>query len=310
MFQQQIDGRAWRYGQTEEVLVYRMVALGTTDVTMSSMANDKMSFLGALTKQAKDHLLEEVLREMDDEDLQQKYADSDLEDEEADTVVIRKKGTKASSKSGRKGKAKQQIEAEIAEDEMGMRYDGGPTEESSTKKGKAKAEVRQLKASRAKKTYGKTKDTDNGERNAAQAGPSSTTEKGKADSGMNTSGQVTVDKGDANDSAVQLTTPKPDIRAVEPVEPRDDAAWLGYDGGPTEESSTKKGNAKAEVRQLKASRAKITYGKTKDTDNGERNAAQSTRGDHYAGPSSTTEKDKADSGMNTPGQVTVDKGIP
>jgi hypothetical protein len=127
VFQQQIDGRAWRYGQKEEVLVYHMVALGTTDVTMSSMAGEKMLFLGALTKQAKDHLLENVLQEMEEDELQRKFPDSDLgedEDEDEDNDNDDNEDSisrpQAASKTGKaaerkKGRRKRQADPETEE---------------------------------------------------------------------------------------------------------------------------------------------------------------------------------------------------
>ena len=88
-----------------------MVALGTTDVSMSSMAGEKMTFLGALTKQAKDHVLEKVLDTMEADDFDQKTAESDPESESGDRVGDEGEngGTstkKMTGKSKKKGKSK------------------------------------------------------------------------------------------------------------------------------------------------------------------------------------------------------------
>lgn len=45
MLVNQIIGRAWRLGQTEEVLVYSMVALGTVDVLMIDHGEQKGKML-------------------------------------------------------------------------------------------------------------------------------------------------------------------------------------------------------------------------------------------------------------------------
>lgn len=41
----QIIGRVWRHGQTKEVLVYRVLALGTTDIIVSGVAMHKQHML-------------------------------------------------------------------------------------------------------------------------------------------------------------------------------------------------------------------------------------------------------------------------
>ena len=138
----------------EEVLVYNMVALGTTDVTMSSMAGEKMLFLGALMQQAKEHLLENVLQEMEEEELQRKFADSDLgEDEEEDDKdddednnarrqqAASKRG-KSTSMAVKKGRRKRQADPGMEDIE-----DGRQQEKSSRGKRKAK----ETKAKRGKK---------------------------------------------------------------------------------------------------------------------------------------------------------------
>lgn len=124
VFQQQIDGRAWRYGQKEQVFVYRMVALGTTDVSMSSMAGEKTTFLGALTRQAKDTMLDTILKSM--KEIEEEEFDAIEEDSEDDDRPKRKR--KAPSK---KGKAKA---VEHSEDVQIGKETAGPK-----KKGKAKS---------------------------------------------------------------------------------------------------------------------------------------------------------------------------
>lgn len=47
---QQIDGRAWRLGQKFDVLIYHILALGTTDTLMHSMANEKDAMLLGLVR--------------------------------------------------------------------------------------------------------------------------------------------------------------------------------------------------------------------------------------------------------------------
>jgi SNF2 family DNA or RNA helicase len=46
MLVNQIIGRAWRLGQTEQVIVYNMVALGTVDVLMVDHGEGKGNMLG------------------------------------------------------------------------------------------------------------------------------------------------------------------------------------------------------------------------------------------------------------------------
>jgi len=48
VYQAQIDGRAWRYGQKMEVLVYHLLARGTTDIIMNGNALEKHSMMSAL----------------------------------------------------------------------------------------------------------------------------------------------------------------------------------------------------------------------------------------------------------------------
>lgn len=48
----QVIGRAWRLGQTKVVTVYHLIAKGTTDVLMSTMARTKSEMLDAFTQQA------------------------------------------------------------------------------------------------------------------------------------------------------------------------------------------------------------------------------------------------------------------
>ena len=45
-----------------------MVALGTTDVSMSSMAGEKTTFLGAFTRQTRDTILDTILEKMNEDD--------------------------------------------------------------------------------------------------------------------------------------------------------------------------------------------------------------------------------------------------
>lgn len=48
--EEQVDGRAARYGQSREVHCYHMFAKGTTDMIMDTNAREKHIFLAALTK--------------------------------------------------------------------------------------------------------------------------------------------------------------------------------------------------------------------------------------------------------------------
>lgn len=48
MYQDQIDGRAWHYGQKDQVLVYHLLARGTTDIIMNGNALEKHSMMSAL----------------------------------------------------------------------------------------------------------------------------------------------------------------------------------------------------------------------------------------------------------------------
>jgi hypothetical protein len=56
MLVNQIIGRAWRLGQTQGVLVYNMVALGTVDVLMVDHGEGKGNILGQFLSANKDEL--------------------------------------------------------------------------------------------------------------------------------------------------------------------------------------------------------------------------------------------------------------
>jgi hypothetical protein len=113
-----------------------MVALGPTDVRMSSMAGEKMSFLAALTKEAKDHVLETVLQNMQD-DLEIKMADSDIgatesdsDDDEDEDDKFKKVSTSKAGPSKSKTKVTK-----------GKSADPFKAKGKTTKKGKAKTEA-------------------------------------------------------------------------------------------------------------------------------------------------------------------------
>ncbi len=54
MVTQQVIGRAWRLGQEREVTVYMLMALGTIDITMASMATSKDKMLKGFMSKEKD----------------------------------------------------------------------------------------------------------------------------------------------------------------------------------------------------------------------------------------------------------------
>jgi hypothetical protein len=121
-----------------------MVALETTDVSMSSMANEKTTFLEALTKEAKDHVLEGVLQEMQDDsdvdcDVDVTGLDGDDEDEEDPPKRQVKRKTAANKKGANKkgvnkkgaNKGKGKAKADDDDDEVGLR--------KTTEKGKEKS---------------------------------------------------------------------------------------------------------------------------------------------------------------------------
>lgn len=57
-----------------------MVALGTTDVSMSSMASEKTMFLGAFTKQARDMILDTILDKMNEDNEEgEDFVDEEIE---------------------------------------------------------------------------------------------------------------------------------------------------------------------------------------------------------------------------------------
>ena len=136
-----------------------MVALETTDVSMSSMAGEKMSFLRALTKQAKDHVLEMVLQDMEEDILDERHADSSdgTEDEgegrpeesskskakkaETDAKVnVPKKATMAAPK---KGKVKAGV---VAKKGKARLVDGGRVDLGNIAEGSGKSAVPEFKA--------------------------------------------------------------------------------------------------------------------------------------------------------------------
>lgn len=49
--EEQVDGRAARYGQTREVHCYHLFARGTTDMIMDANAREKHIFLAGLTNE-------------------------------------------------------------------------------------------------------------------------------------------------------------------------------------------------------------------------------------------------------------------
>jgi hypothetical protein len=67
VFQQQINGRIWRYGQKHPVTVYHLIACGTTDIVMNGMASEKSTLMTALVKAGKNAVLE-TFREQDEEE--------------------------------------------------------------------------------------------------------------------------------------------------------------------------------------------------------------------------------------------------
>ncbi|TFK61411.1 P-loop containing nucleoside triphosphate hydrolase protein [Pluteus cervinus] len=73
---QQVIGRAWRLGQLLQVTVYMMLALGTTDITMASMATSKDMMLKAFVSKEKDKALEQILVRDDDVTEEDKAGDA------------------------------------------------------------------------------------------------------------------------------------------------------------------------------------------------------------------------------------------
>ncbi|KAF8881075.1 hypothetical protein BD779DRAFT_1473544 [Infundibulicybe gibba] len=105
----QIIGRAHRLGQKKEVHVYKLAALGTTDVIMSSLARSKDEMLNALVSQNTDPDLEKLLRhEVDDANI------SD-DDGEASSLglepPIRQGRRKRATKAKKEGDAKAPLRA-------------------------------------------------------------------------------------------------------------------------------------------------------------------------------------------------------
>jgi len=63
----QVDGRAHRYGQEEEVHIYHLLALDTTDIIMCGHSSEKTTMMNALVKEAKDVVLEKFLEARNEE---------------------------------------------------------------------------------------------------------------------------------------------------------------------------------------------------------------------------------------------------
>ena len=93
IYQQQINGRVWRYGQIHPVIIYHLLACGTTDIVMNGMANEKNTLIRALVNAEKNTILEKFRDVEEDED-------DPIEDDEGEDL---KKVSK-----GKKGKARPQ----------------------------------------------------------------------------------------------------------------------------------------------------------------------------------------------------------
>ena len=98
IYQQQINGRVWRYGQMHPVIIYHLLVCGTTDIVMNGMANEKNMLIAALVKAGKNSILEKF-REVKEQDQDQDDPIEKNEDEEKEVEEAKK------SAKGKKGKA-------------------------------------------------------------------------------------------------------------------------------------------------------------------------------------------------------------
>lgn len=104
VYQQQINGRVWRYGQAHHVYIYHLVACGTTDIVMNGMASEKNTLFAALVKAGKNAVLEVFREEEEEEDRIQDLLADDVEgllDEDGNVTEKGKKG-KGENKTSRK----------------------------------------------------------------------------------------------------------------------------------------------------------------------------------------------------------------
>jgi hypothetical protein len=148
LFASQIDGRAWRFGQQEEVHIYHLLALDTTDIFMFNHSNEKTTMMNALVKEGKDLVLEALLKprneEIDDEEEEEidQLADEEIDaSNDADLIGP----TAKSKKPAPKVKAKSKAQANVNE--------GAGDEEGSTdrpKKSRARPSTKKTVASSSK----------------------------------------------------------------------------------------------------------------------------------------------------------------
>ncbi|TFK60422.1 P-loop containing nucleoside triphosphate hydrolase protein [Pluteus cervinus] len=98
---QQIIGRAWRLGQTLQVRVFLVVALGTTDITMTTMASGKDAMLNAFMSKARNEAVEAFIAK--ENEIVQPFLDDndpivDVEsDVEEDVQQTKRRATKRKS---------------------------------------------------------------------------------------------------------------------------------------------------------------------------------------------------------------------
>ncbi|KAF8872160.1 hypothetical protein BD779DRAFT_1679866 [Infundibulicybe gibba] len=127
----QIVGRAHRLGQKKQVHVYRLAALGTTDVIMSSLARSKDEMLNALVTKNTNPDLEKLLNhEADGSDVDEEDDNEEgLSSFDLELPSGRRKATKA--RRGTRNNAKAPLLAKVGTSKMGAKSNRKETHKDS-----------------------------------------------------------------------------------------------------------------------------------------------------------------------------------